>query len=168
MLRPFESKHVSQRVQVDDEVFKALFEAASAAGGKETGGILIGRYEGTRLALVEHATTAPADSRRGYNWFHRGTKGLEQILQEHWDAPVRRYYVGEWHFHPAPDTMPSDRDIAQMLEVASEQRYECSQPILIIIARNGDRTWLLRVLLFSADGSVDELIVSNPIDPIDQ
>lgn len=165
MQRLFESKQIDQRVQIDDAVFDAIIKAASDAGGQETGGILIGRYEGSRLALVEHATTAPPDSRRGRTWFERGTKGLEQILEEHWDAPVRRYYVGEWHFHPAPDGTPSDRDRDQMFEVASEQRYACRQPVLVIISPGGDKSWLLRVFFFSSGRWMEELTIAR--DPID-
>lgn len=159
MHRLFESRRLGQRVAIDDAVFETLLEAAKGACGHETGGILIGRYDGSALALVEHATTAPPDSKRGYDWFERGTEGLEAVLQEHWDAPVRRYYVGEWHFHPAPDGTPSDRDIAQMIEVSCEERYACTQPVLIIVSVDDDESWLFRIFLFVPGGEVHELTV---------
>jgi hypothetical protein len=160
----FESRRLGRRVAIDDEVFTRLAEAASEVRSRETGGILIGRYAGSDLAHVEHATTAPGDSRSGWDWFERGTAGLEAILDEHWNAPTRRYYVGEWHYHPAPDGTPSPQDIDQMFQVASEGRYDCRQPILIIIALDDDRSWLVRVFLFTADDRVEELMAVPPAE----
>ena len=160
MLQRFESKYLDQRVAIDEPVYETLIEAATAAGGHETGGILIGRYTDSRLAIVEHATTAPRDSRRGHGWFERGTDGLEEILQRHWDAPVRRYYIGEWHFHPSPDGTPSDQDMAQMFEVASQQRYDCKHPVLMIISHDMEGAWLFRVLLFAPEGCAHELTIA--------
>lgn len=152
MQQLFELRKGDQRVAIDDAVYDVIIEAARAVGKTETGGILIGRYEGNALALVEHATVAPADSRRGYDWFERGTKGLEEVLQQHWQDSVRRYYVGEWHYHPAPDGSPSPQDVAQMFQVASDRLYECTQPILIIVALDDDGAWLFRIFLIVDDG----------------
>lgn len=157
----FESRRLAQYVLIDEAVFTTVIEAARAARNQETGGILIGRYDGSARAVVEHAATAPPDSTHGYDWFERGTEGVEAILQQHWDAPVRRYYVGEWHFHPAPDGAPSPRDIEQMFEVAEQRRYQCNQPILIIVSPDPDGSWLIRVFLFAFDNSIEELTVAR-------
>jgi proteasome lid subunit RPN8/RPN11 len=158
MPQQFESKHLSVRVVIDDAVYDTLTEAAISAGRRETGGVLIGRYEGRTVARVDLATTAPPDSKRGYDWFERGESGLKETLQEHWDGPVRRHFVGEWHFHPAPDGTPSPRDVDQMFEVSAENRYECSQPILLIVSRT-ESALLFRVFLIF-DEAMHELSVA--------
>ena len=133
-----------------------MTNATSAAGLVETGGILIGRYCGHDRAEVDLATRAPVDSQGGPTWYTRGTGGLEATLQHHWEAPVRRYYVGEWHFHPSPDSYPSPRDITQMNEIAADERYHCSKPILIVVSFTAEGDWLVRLYLFF-DGRHEEL-----------
>lgn len=157
----FESQSLAQRVAIDEAVFSTLLEAAHAARDHETGGILIGRYDGTTLALIEHATTSTPDSRQGHEWFERGTEGLEAILQKHWDAPVRRYYLGEWHLHPTSDGTPSPRDVDQMFAIAEQRRYQCSQPILVIVSPDPDGSWLMRLFLFASDNSIVELTLAR-------
>lgn len=158
MSQRFESRRLGQRVTIDKRAIAAMFEAAAAERPHETGGILIGRYAAADSAYIDHATTAPGDSKSGAAWFERGTAGLEKVLRQHWDAPVRRYYVGEWHFHPAPDAAPSGQDVAQMLLVATDRRYDCRQPILVIVAADHDLHWNVRVFSFPPDGWVDEML----------
>lgn len=163
MRRVFESRYLGQQVAIAESVLDEMLAAASAAGDRETGGILIGRYVGTDRGEVDHATAAPAGSRRGRTWFERGTAGLEALLQGHWNADVRRYYVGEWHFHPAFDGTPSNQDIVQMQEIATAERYRCRQPIMIIVAFDADHGWLVRVFLFPPDsGAVELLYMKEP------
>lgn len=146
MPQQFELKHREVRIVIHDAVYDTLSKAARTAGQRETGGILIGRYGEGAVAHVDLATTASADSRRGYDWFERGKSGLKETLQELWDAPVRRHYVGEWHFHPAPDGTPSPRDVEQMFEVSAANQYECRQPILMIVSP-AESALLFRVFL---------------------
>jgi integrative and conjugative element protein (TIGR02256 family) len=158
MRRQFELRDHEQRVAIEQLVYESLTTAALAAKKQETGGILIGRYiDG--VAVIESATVAPRDSKQGYDWFERGTHGLATILKEHWDAPTRRYYLGEWHFHPAPDGSPSWQDADQMFRVASDDRYDCGQPVLIIVSPH-EEALLFRVFLV-VDGSLNELVASS-------
>lgn len=160
MQHQFELRGHEHRVAVDEAVYDSLSGAARTAKKKETGGILIGRYiDGA--AVIEIATVAPPDSKRGHDWFERGSDGLEANLQKHWDAQTRRYYVGEWHYHPAPDGSPSWQDAEQMFQVATDTRYDCSHPLLIIISPHAS-AWLFRVFLV-IDKSLRELVSPTPV-----
>lgn len=158
MRQQFELRDHNHRVAVEGSVYETLIKAARTAKKRETGGILIGRYV-DGAAVIEIATIAPRDSKRGYDWFERGSDGLEATLKEHWDAPTRRYYVGEWHFHPAPDGAPSWQDANQMFQVADDSRYDCTQPVLVIVSPHGE-TWLFRIFLV-VDKSLHELVTSR-------
>lgn len=99
----------------------------------ETGGVLIGRYaEDGDVAHVEMASPPPGDSSAGLDWFERGKNGLAELLREQWNLPQRRFYVGEWHFHPIGGAEPSPQDRQQMVQIAQDPNYRCERPLLII------------------------------------
>jgi integrative and conjugative element protein (TIGR02256 family) len=121
-------------VEFQASVLSALDQYCRDAKSSETGGILIGRYsEDLSLAIVREATPPPMDSRRGRAWFVRGIHGLRDMLSKRWRAAERTYYVGEWHFHPASHIEPSNDDFEQMLKISRSKKYECKEPLLLIL-----------------------------------
>ena len=120
------------RVVIADEVIEQMAAIANDPDS-ETGGVLIGRYDQNgALARVEMASSPPGDSSAGLDWFERGKNGLSDLLREQWNLPQRRYYVGEWHFHPIGRAEPSPQDLRQMAEIAQDPNYHCERPLLII------------------------------------
>jgi integrative and conjugative element protein (TIGR02256 family) len=115
------------------EHVKELERLASASGGDETGGLLLGYYTPTLdTAVVSLVTPAPADSRSGRTWFRRGIDGLQSLVQQRWRAR-REFDLGEWHYHPNASPTPSGQDVKQMFEIASDPKRRCPEPILLII-----------------------------------
>lgn len=105
-------------------------------GSLETGGILIGHYtKDESTAIVTEALPPTRDSSRGRTWFHRGVAGLRGLLANRWESELRTYYVGEWHYHPASMVEPSGEDLAQMYAVNADPRYQCREPIMIIVGK---------------------------------
>ena len=101
--------------------------------GRETGGLLVGRYaEGQRVAVVTEALPAPADSKSGRTWFVRGIRALNAKLNRRWKAG-RGYYLGEWHYHPGGVPVPSGPDCAQMKSISESASYSCPEPVLLIV-----------------------------------
>ncbi len=101
--------------------------------GRETGGILVGRYDDDhRVATIEEVTGAPADSLAGPNWFVRGTKRLAELLAQRWRSAYRTYYLGEWHHHPARVVEGSTDDFEQMASIAEDDAYRCPEPVMLI------------------------------------
>ncbi|MEW5993083.1 MAG: Mov34/MPN/PAD-1 family protein [Candidatus Zixiibacteriota bacterium] len=108
-----------------------MLAECSRRGTVETGGILAGRYDAQlRIANVAIATAPPPDSRSGHAWFRRGTAGLQSLLEQLWRTGD--YYLGEWHYHPGGAPTPSRQDIDQMRAIASDRRYACPEPVLVI------------------------------------
>jgi len=47
-------------------------------------------------------------------------------------------YVGEWHSHPSVNSQPSGVDIKSLSEIAAQPNYLTQEPVMIILANNGD------------------------------
>jgi hypothetical protein len=100
----------------------------------ETGGIIVGSYsEDFKTAKITLLTGPPKGSKNGPTWFIRSNRGIKKLLQKKWDVE-KEFYLGEWHLHPNGTTSPSPQDLAQLAEISKSSRYNCAEPIMIIIA----------------------------------
>lgn len=122
----------------------------SKADGREIGGILIGYYSDDHsIAIITESSPPPQDSTYGYNWFRRGVAGLRSLLAHRWQNTGRRtYYVGEWHYHPAVQVIPSGEDFSQMQEINSSSNYQSKEPIMLIIGQKNKGARQLRAFVF--------------------
>ncbi len=121
-----------------------ILATAAQAGRRETGGILIGRYDAEGwMAEVIEATSKPRGSRAGWWWFRRGTTGLRELLAMRWADGY--HYLGEWHYHPGGSPAPSGTDIVSMREISVDPAYQCPEPVLVIIGGRPSRWWNLSV-----------------------
>lgn len=144
------------RVVIAEEVIEKM-AATSNDPGSETGGVLIGRYSGSGTVIyVEMASSPPDDSSAGLDWFERGKKGLGELLREQWNLTQRRYYVGEWHFHPIGRAEPSPQDRHQMVEISRDPNYRCERPLLIIASPATFRRRTARVFMTNEQGELQE------------
>ena len=137
---------------------QGMIAAASAAGKKETGGILIGRYGPIGwVADVLEATPQPEGSLAGWAWFQRSGQGLAELLRQRWEAGL--HYLGEWHYHPDASPSPSHSDLSAMQAIARDRSYLCPSPLLVIIG--GSRAgWRISVTLFR-NGATTALVNSR-------
>ena len=141
------------RVSLPSEQMTQMLSYCQAARGIETGGVLAGYYTPTYdCAVVTEVSGPPADSHASRTRFQRGVRGLKQWLASLWNRSQRRYYLGEWHFHPyaAPD--PSGDDCKQMREIAVTPEYYCPEPLLIIVGGDPVKDWSLSAHIFSGTG----------------
>lgn len=118
-------------VKLSATILTTLSEEARKAGRDETGGILIGFYEGEFTAVVDEIAPMPKDSSFGRSWFRRGRHGLEELLQNRWQKGL--HYLGEWHSHPGGDPAPSGPDSTAMHRIAVDPLYRCPAPLLLIV-----------------------------------
>lgn len=129
-------------------VEQLLEHLAAADDQLETGGILIGSYSEDRTtAVVTEVTPAPQDSVVGRASFVRGVAGLREMLRARWREPARRYYLGEWHRHPAHHVSPSAEDLRQLRDIAVAPMYECREPLMMIAGRGVGGPPQLRVFV---------------------
>lgn len=122
-------------IYLKNRAFVSAVNQAKKSDRKETGGILIGRYSSSlNMAYINEFSNPPSDSRAGFSWFNRGVKGLGEYLKKKW-TQNEEYYLGEWHFHPANVPKPSKADIIQLKKISQDERFNCKEPILIIISK---------------------------------
>ncbi|NJI72720.1 hypothetical protein HCX49_05840 [Sphingobacterium kitahiroshimense] len=118
-------------VNITDDCINYIKEL-SFNSQNETGGILIGNYQNDySVAYISLITGPPKDSKKARFTFTRGVSGLSKILDENWG--VGKYYLGEWHFHPGTSPEPSRQDVNQIHQISQTGKYECPEPILLII-----------------------------------
>lgn len=99
----------------------------------ETGGVFFGKYTTAHdCAIITEIVGPSTDSQSGKTWFKRGIKGLKKKIDSLW-RNRNEYYLGEWHFHPSGAPQPSRTDENQMQQIAESSRYNCPEPILIIV-----------------------------------
>lgn len=133
---------------IDQKVLHTMLSICRASQVLEVGGIIIGTYDTeNRYALVSRISSSPIDSKRGRNWFHRGVYGLQSLLNRYW-TESRKYYLGEWHFHPYSSAIASSIDIKQMTSISTKNDYNCPEPIMIILGGNPKRDWEVRAYVF--------------------
>lgn len=149
---------IALHVLITGEAIEQMI-AISNDPDSETGGVLVGRYlDGGSVARVELASSPPDDSSGGLDWFERGKDGLVDLLREQWNLPERRYYLGEWHFHPLGRAQPSPQDRKQMSEIAGDKNYRCTRPILVIVSPATLRRRTARVFVLDDEGELLELL----------
>ena len=132
------------------DAVRTMVETSKAAGRRETGGILIGRYAASGWHVdVEEATHKPKGSWAGFSWFRRGNSGLAEYLRERWKDDL--HYVGEWHFHPRSSPHPSNPDLAAMKRSAADPVYDCPMPLLAILGGDPLNIWQVSATLIGPD-----------------
>lgn len=123
-------------IYLKNVAYQSAINWAKKAEKKETGGILIGRYSSSlKTVYINELSNPPSDSKAGFFWFFRGVKGVGEYLKKKW-VQNDEYYLGEWHVHPANVPEPSSTDIAQLKKISLDKRFNCKEPILIIISKN--------------------------------
>lgn len=144
-------------IQLAQELVEKMRDICLQSCHYETGGIVVGSYTHDHAcAVITDVSDAPPDSKRGTTWFHRGTQGLQEWLNDLW---VREgtYYLGEWHFHPNVRTVPSGDDIRTMKRIAQSVSCNCPEPILVIIELKSESHCALQAHVFAGEARPIEL-----------
>jgi integrative and conjugative element protein (TIGR02256 family) len=139
-------------------VCDAVEEHIRSAHPNETGGVLVGWYDDAlSVAIIAEASGPPPDSSAGRTWFRRGTKHLAPWMKSLWSKPTRQYYLGEWHYHPAPHVEPSRDDVEQMEEIAASPKYGCPEPLMLIFGKSKRAPRTVRVFVHPRGSEAVEL-----------
>lgn len=157
----FQSEDKRFGLRLSGEQMHALQTLCASSGGKETGGILIGRYSDAHdCAVATEAMPPPKDSRRARTRFARGVFGLQERLNLTWKK-FRSYYLGEWHFHPDASPAYSSDDEDQMMKIAADQAYHCPEPVLLILGGSEVHGWKLSVYVFRVGQAPVQLLLKD-------
>lgn len=129
------------RVVVAPELEAAVLRHCARWSPKETGGIMVGYRCDLAIHLTGFGGPGPR-AKHARATFVRDGEFAQQVLDDALRESVGAIdYVGEWHSHPAP-VEPSGRDASSMTWVATNDRYACDEPILVIATKER-RGWVL-------------------------
>ncbi len=146
-------------VRIGGTELAAMQRLCCEADTSETGGILVGYYNQNQdCAIVTKCCRAPSDSKCGKHKFYRGGRGLQELLLRLWNARRRRYYLGEWHYHPHSAPNPSGDDIDQMRRNSEDAKCQCPEPILVIIGGDPGGDAVYRAFVYEKKKKLVELI----------
>ena len=149
----FRSEDGAFGVSIGPETLTKVLNSCRALAPVETGRILVGHYnDALDLALVTDASKRPPDSESGRFWLMRGMSGLQGWLDRLWSSSKRRYYLGEWHFHPGGPPEPSPTDVEQMGKIARSPSYNCPEPVLLLVGGAAQERSDARVYVFLSEG----------------
>lgn len=144
-------------LRIPAEILSRILELSRRAAPRETGGILVGFYtESQNCAVVTEVSGAPSDSKSGRTFFVRGTAGLQRWLDKLWHKEPR-HYLGDWHFHPDAEPVPSPTDETQIKAIANAEAWKCPEPVLLIVGADAYSFLDVRVYVFPR--AYDALIV---------
>lgn len=145
-------------LRVPSPILERMLMCCRMAKDGETGGIIIGYYNRAHdCAVVTDSSAAPGDSFCSRHYFWRGISGVQEWLLSLWNRTRRRYYLGEWHFHPYAEPNPSGTDIAQMKQNARDPCYNCPEPIMLIFGGDPNQEWSVRVFVCIRGSDILEL-----------
>lgn len=131
----YRCKENDLKVLIESKAYERLINIVRSVNNIETGGIIIGYYNVTLTeAIITEVTSQPSDSKAGFSWFVRGIQGLKDLLISRWKVD-NEYYLGEWHFHPIGSALPSNVDISQIKKISKDKRFNCPEPILLIVSK---------------------------------
>ena len=118
---------------------------------KESGGILIGRWEEARVVLEDVSGPGPQAEHQS-SGFRRDGDYCQQFLDRVVDESEGRLdYLGEWHSHPLPSG-PSALDVQAMQWVSRNERYANPRPILLLCVRSLAEDWQTKSMPSCKDG----------------
>lgn len=146
----FRNEEYPVLITASKEKFSYIYQYCNESYPNETGGILIGRYKEENVAEIIKITGPTSDSKKDRANFFRGTKGINKLLKELWKEGL--YYLGEWHFHPNGVFVPSRIDVQTMKSIANNSKYNCPEPILILVA-GSPKNYMEQAYLFLEEGS---------------
>ena len=154
----FSTRDSAYRVLAAKEILYKLENMCRILPTEETGGIIVGYYsDDLRTAIITEVTSPPADSKKGFSWFIRGIEGLRSLLKERWGQARRTFYIGEWHYHPSAIVEPSSDDFEQMRQISKTKKYQCREPMMIILGKSENSTRPLRIFLCAQGNIIEEL-----------
>lgn len=147
--RQFWSEDRRFGLRLAQDVLDDIRRLCTATNGRETGGILIGRYsEDLRCAEVTEASGPPSDSTCARSWLVRGVRGLVDRLRSCWRLR-HEYYVGEWHYHPSGSLAESSTDSSTMARVSQSKHVDCPEPVGLIVAVRDDGSLRMSASVFT-------------------
>lgn len=128
------------KIAISSNVLDGIRNARDAAGGLETGGILVGAWDRSlRKGWIVAHQDPPPDSEHSPTSFVRGSVGVYRSLKVIEQATAANLgYVGEWHTHPpCHSSQASSDDDLLMRWIGNDVQYS-DVPALMMIGGDNE------------------------------
>jgi integrative and conjugative element protein (TIGR02256 family) len=103
----------------------------------ETGGVLLGEIRNGTLQ-INFASDPGPKARMTHISFEKDIKYCQQYINEKYEQHGSlAAYIGEWHYHPSKDNLPSGTDLNSLAAIANHQGYLTENPVMIILSNEG-------------------------------
>jgi integrative and conjugative element protein (TIGR02256 family) len=156
------SEDAKYGLRIPSRVLQKMLSFCQEIEDIETGGIIIGYYNRKHdCAIMIDCSGPPKDSKHGKNFFRRGIHGLQEWINKLWELRQKRYYLGEWHFHPFGEPDPSSVDVSQIKENAENNLYQCPEPIMFILGGSPNKNWTCKSFVYDKHAGLIELKKSD-------
>lgn len=125
----------------------------SKSNDLETGGALAGYYSKNKSTCTIDSFLKPTSDSAHHRYnFESGVFGLKEIFSKLW--PKKRFYVGDWHFHPKSSPQPSAQDLKQLKDISEAENMKCKAPLMVIIGEIPEPYSLSVTVHFSDEGPI--------------
>lgn len=118
-------------ISLPDLIREFIFNEVVSSPNVETGGVLIGKIDGT-TATIYRATGPGPKALRTATRFERDIEYAQQQLDMESSSDPSNVYIGEWHSHLVPKPVPSGRDVLSLTGIAQSPNYATDCPIMLI------------------------------------
>ncbi|MBI1349459.1 hypothetical protein GC163_24605 [bacterium] len=118
-------------VELPQSVRETMVAEVVSSPATETGGILLGRLDGSK-AIIHRATGPGPNAVRTPTKFERDLEFSQQELEAEVSNGNGNIYLGEWHSHLVAVPEPSGRDVLSMTGIAEAANYATDCPVMLI------------------------------------
>ena len=124
-------KNVS--LMIEDSLLEKLTKVALQNYPNESGGFLVGYYSQDFMTLHITDFVLPQQQKSSSFLFERSIIGIKEVFNKLF-VTKKYYYIGEWHTHPNGSSMYSQIDLKAMIEIATCETVNITNPILLIFS----------------------------------
>ena len=134
-----------------ESVVKFLIEEANRMYPLETGGILAGVVDSSRVEITQ-AIGPGKKAKHSHTKFKRdGDYSQQQLDKIVCETLGKSDYLGEWHTHPIYGN-PSRTDLKSMLWVSNNSNYATITPIMLLLKKTKHKeNWELAVFVLAGN-----------------
>jgi [CysO sulfur-carrier protein]-S-L-cysteine hydrolase len=118
---------------IEDSLLEKLTKVALQNYPNESGGFLVGYYSQDFMTLHITDFVLPQQQKSSSFLFERSIIGIKEIFNKLF-VTKKYYYIGEWHTHPNGSSMYSQTDLKAMIEIATCETVNITNPILLILS----------------------------------
>ena len=120
---------------------------------REAGGQLFGRFDGSRIAILE-ATGPRRTDRRTRTSYIPDRRAEQREIDDRFGRGI--HFIGDWHSHPEKIPVPSYRDVSSLDDTVRRSSHSMLAFVLVIVGQLAAPKGL-HVSIFRGDGVPHEL-----------